>query len=78
MACLAALRCGLCEAREGLTEEVLSLEVVEMGWGQVKSQRASEDRGQLDLDVRRPLSKRGTLEATARQQSTSSRSPVPL
>lgn len=39
--------------------------------------RASEDRGQLDLDVRRPLSKRGTLEATARQQSASGRSPVP-
>ena len=47
-------------------------------WDGGRSRRASEDRGQSDLDVRRPLSKRGTLEATARQQSASGRSPVPL
>lgn len=49
-----------------------------MRWDGGRSRRASEDRGHLDLDVRRPSGKRGTLEATAREQSTSGRSPVPL
>lgn len=65
----------------------MSQRVCEMGLGTVVRQSVSHsqtararigDRQLLDLDVRRPLSKRGTLEATARQESASGRSPVPL